>query len=197
MRTILTPRQLSRLTDLYTEPFRVYHNLEHITILFQLASAHGVRLSVPQQLAIWYHDAIYIPMAGAESELKSANFMKSELQANCWLSNNLVERAYNMIIATKTHRSYDHETQIVLDLDLAGLGFDSETYYSNVCKIRTEYSHLSDDVWRSNRIIFLKNMLGRDHIFYTAWGRDYYEKTARRNMQTELDQLIKVENEKN
>ena len=189
MRTALTPLQRHELVQRYNEPFRVYHNLEHITILFQLAAAHGLRLSIPQQLAIWYHDAIYFPNGGVENEQRSAELLRSHMESNCWISKALVDRAYKMILATKRHLSDDNETQVVLDLDLAGLGFDSESYYSAACKVRVEYNHLPDEVWNTNRAIFLKGMLDREYIFYTSWGRDFYEKQARRNMQAELNQL--------
>src|SRR5574343_304672 len=127
MRTLLTPIQLHTVIEQYNQPFRVYHNLEHITILFQLAAAHGVRLSIPQQIAIWYHDAIYVASSMVENEVRSVEFMRDQLASNCWISNAIVDRAANIILATKRHISDDNETQVVLDLDLAGLGFDSES----------------------------------------------------------------------
>jgi predicted metal-dependent HD superfamily phosphohydrolase len=189
MRTLFTPLQLNSLVQHYSEPFRVYHNLEHITVLFQLASAHGVRLTTAQQIAIWYHDAIYFASNSIENELRSAELMKDTLSQNSWISESTIDRAYNIILATKGHQSDDHETQTVLDLDLAGLGFDFDTYLFASHKVRAEFNHLSEEQWIKGRQVFLKSMLARDHIYYTPWGRDYYEKSARRNIEAELKML--------
>lgn len=189
MKTILTLQQRAKLVKKYAEPHRHYHTLEHIATLFQLASAHGIKLSIPQQLAIWYHDAIY-NINSTNNEQLSAEFFLSESSSNCWLSKTISDRTVNIILATKTHFSDIHEVQTVLDLDLAGLGFDWETYIG-VAKdqVRLEYTYLNDNIWNINRKLFLRNMLKRNYIYYTPWARDSYERQARLNIERELKEL--------
>lgn len=190
MRTILTSIQRDKLVSRYNEPHRFYHNLEHITVLFQLASAHGVRLSIPQQLAIWYHDAIYEP-GSVENEIKSAELLRTDCQSNCWLSEAIMYRAYDMVMATKRHLSSDNETQIILDLDLAGLGFDRASYEAATIKIHKEFEfRTGEPIPKDKRILFLESLLSREYIFYTSWGRDFYERSARRNIQNEINDLL-------
>jgi predicted metal-dependent HD superfamily phosphohydrolase len=192
MKTILTPSQRDNLVNQYNEPHRFYHNLEHITVLFQLASAHGVRLSIPQQLAIWYHDAIYEP-GSVENEIKSAELLRTDCQSNCWLSQSIVYRAYDMVMATKRHLSSDNETQIILDLDLASLGFDRNSYEDSTVKIQKEFEfRTGSPIPKEKRILFLESLLSREYIFFTSWGRDFYERSARRNIQNELDILVNI-----
>lgn len=190
MRTLFTPAQRVDLVRRYSEPFRVYHNLEHITVIFQLAAAHGVKLSIPQQIAIWFHDAVYFAGSSA-NEQASAELMKRVCLENSWIAKSWIDRAYSIILSTKNHQSADNETQTVIDLDLAGLGFDPETYYAAASQVRVEYSHFTELQWLKSRSFFLKELLNREHIFNTPWGRDFYEQKARRNMQTELDSINK------
>lgn len=188
MRTLLKPLDRIELQKLYSQPHRYYHTLEHVAILFQLASAHGIRLSVPQQLAVWYHDAIYNPERN-DNEEKSCHLMLKRHEDTVRLNQGYLNRAACIIMDTKTHISDDYESQTVIDLDLAGFGFDSETYDYTTHLIRAEYRHLSDDEWRLGRIAFLNNILKRDNIYYTNWARDFYERQAIRNIQRELDLL--------
>lgn len=186
MRTLLTPQQFNNLVARYSEPHRHYHTLAHITVMFQLAAGHGVRLSIPQQLAIWFHDAVYDPMDPGLNEIKSASLLNSICNENCWLSSAIVERAKSIVMATDGHLSDDHEAQTVIDLDLAGLGFDWATYKMSADNIAKEYCHMTSDRLIEGRRAFIEGMLGRPFIFYTPWGRDFYEHKARKNLETEL-----------
>lgn len=186
---LLTNIQYNNLIEKYTERHRTYHNLGHITLLFDIATGHGLTLSIPQRLAIWYHDVIYYPQHGIDNEVRSAEFLRTEFNSECHIKNEYVDRACKIILDTKTHTSNNHESQVVLDLDLAGLGFSSDFYCEAGKRIRQEYNYLTDEVWIANRKIFLQNMLKRNHIFYTPWGRDTYEGQARNNMEAELNEL--------
>lgn len=182
MRPFLRPEHRNDLIDRYSESHRHYHNLEHITILFNLASAHGLRLTIPQQMAIWYHDCVYDPKR-KDNETQSCEVLLKHHDTD---PHGFLNRAICIIMDTKTHTSNDHESQTVLDLDLAGLGFDYETYQYTTSLIRKEYEHLSNEEWLAGRKLFLNNLLSRDHIFYTPWARDFYETKARRNIEREL-----------
>lgn len=188
MKTILRPEHRDELKQLYSQKNRHYHDLEHIAILFQLASAHGVRLSIPQQLAIWYHDCIYDATRNDNEQLSCALLVKHH-EDNVALNRGYVNRAINIIMDTKTHVGSDYESLAVIDLDLVGLGFDTASYKYATQQIRKEYMHLSDSEWRLGRIAFLNNLLKGEYIFYTNWARDFYEKQARRNIEQELATL--------
>ena len=185
MRPFLRPEHRENLTIRYTESHRHYHNLEHITILFNLASAHGIRLSIPQQLAIWYHDCVYDPKS-KNNEENSCQILLDHHENEPINNHGYLSRAINIIMDTKTHTSNDHESQTVLDLDLAGLGFDFESYQYATKQIRQEYQHLTYEEWVTGRKIFLNNLLSRKYIFHTPWARDFYETKARRNIEREL-----------
>lgn len=188
MRIILRPDHRQELVKRYSEPHRHYHNLEHISMLFATAASHGIRLSVPQVLAIWYHDSIYDPTTKDNEEKSNELFLTHHGDT---LIKDYTTRASNIIIDTKFHRSENSESHTVLDLDLCGFGYDWETFQYTTSLIRKEYAHLPDDVWKVNRKLFLEMMLNRTFIFNTHWGRDFYEIKARKNIQKELLTLDK------
>ena len=53
------------LKSRYREPWRRYHTLQHIGELLELLKANAAGLESPRavELAIWYHDAVYDPLA--------------------------------------------------------------------------------------------------------------------------------------
>lgn len=183
MRITLRPEHRQELVKRYSEPHRHYHNLEHISMLFAAASGHGIRLSTPQMLAIFYHDAVYDPTRKDNEEKSNELFLEHHAGT---LIKDYTIRVSNMIFDTKFHRSDDHESQVILDLDLCGFGYDYSTFQYTTSLVRKEYSHLSDDVWLANRKLFLESLLNRKYIFNTHWGRDFYEIKARRNIEREL-----------
>lgn len=183
MRLVIKPTHREELTLLYSENHRYFHTMEHITILFNLASAHGIKLSIPQQLSIWYHDAIYEPTRKDNEERSIELFLQHHSGT---LLPQYVSRVSNIILDTKTHIATNSESNDVLDLDLAGLGFDTDSYNYHTQQVRKEYSHLSDTIWNANRKLFLQSLINREYIFHTHWGRDFYEIKARKNIQKEL-----------
>jgi len=186
MRLPIKPEHRKELNTLYSEPHRHYHTMEHIAILFSLAAGHGIKLSVPQQLAIFYHDAVYDPTRKDNEEQSNNLFLRHHAET---LLPQYVERVSRIIMDTKTHNASSHESYDVLDLDLAGLGFEFNSYLYASEQVRAEYSHLSDSVWVYNRIWFLKTMLDRPFIYHTHWARDFYELKAKRNLEKELKLL--------
>lgn len=186
MRLPIRPEHRRELDLLYSEPHRHYHTMSHIAIMFSLATAHGLKLSVPQQLAIFYHDAIYNPTRKDNEEQSNSLFLRHHSGT---LLPQYTNRVSSIILDTKTHIASCHESFDVLDLDLAGLGFDFDTYMYASEQIRQEYIHLPEDTWIANRKLFLKSMLDKDNLFHTHWGKDFYQIKAMRNMEKELNLL--------
>lgn len=186
MRLPIKPEHRIELNMRYNENHRAYHTMEHIALLFNLAAAHGIRLSVCQQLAIWYHDAIYDPTMKDNEEQSNNLFLRHHTGT---LLPQYVNRVSNIILDTKTHIATNEESHDVLDLDLAGFGFDFDSYNFATQQIRKEYAHLPNEVWIANRKLFLTSLLNRDYIFHTHWAKDFYEIKARRNIEKDLKSL--------
>lgn len=182
---IISFKNKKDLIEQYSYSHRSYHDLSHITSMFEVATMHGLTLTDIQRLAIWYHDVVYFPTK-KNNELASVDYFRL---MNNDLANHIKEKVTTMILASALHKSNDEETQIFLDLDLHILGDDLDTYLDASTKIREEYHHLSNERWKIGRSRFLKEMLSRSFIFNTRLFRDCYEDQARFNITYEMNNL--------
>jgi predicted metal-dependent HD superfamily phosphohydrolase len=187
---------LAKFSTLYSEPHRYYHTLEHIYHCLAEYREYGKTQLIKDapktwetEKAIWFHDIVYNPRAAPyENEQDSAN-LYHEWDA---ISNDSASRrrVYNMILATASHESTDSQTMAFLDVDMSILGAEKHNYAIYKSNIRKEYEFVPTTVYNSYRRKFLKGVLERPRIYLTDFFREKYEKTARANIQGELDVLM-------
>lgn len=198
-----------KLSTLLSQPHRTYHNINHINDLLtemtrwfkasplnQMSKVYG-GTTIHQILSymIWYHDAVYNPYPpyhgwneeqSADLFLKVHHFKDTEF--------NFVDIVHAGILATAKHTTTqtfdlpDSEDliEVMLDLDLSGLGKPFRIFGTNSLAIRNEYPVTSDMDFLRGRRQFFFNLLDRGDIFYTEYFRDLYENSARKNMHDEL-----------
>jgi predicted metal-dependent HD superfamily phosphohydrolase len=168
----------------YNETHRHYHKGAHIYYMFNLAKAFQIELSLAQELAILFHDIVYVP-GSSTNEKNSVQLMKVLLLDRYDLED--IDRASAIIMDTQTH-DFDssNQSEIVMDLDLAGLGETWKVFAQNTKNIREEFRFATTDQWREGRITFLHEMLSRKFIYHTKLFRDKFEIKARQNMEKEL-----------
>src|ERR1041384_6418813 len=66
----------------YAQPHRGYHNAGHLDELIVLAHEHTPDLDEAEQLALLFHDAVYVPGAGpGENERLSGLLMRATVAA--------------------------------------------------------------------------------------------------------------------
>lgn len=179
----------------YSEGYRYYHNTEHILRMLDRASdlfrnVGGQSLDRTWegavQVAILYHDAVYIP-GFALNEKLSADMMVSHLLAmNCnWA---FIAYVAKLIRATKNHGPSDWVAQnVITDSDLYELGTDR--YHENGANIWREAGCPDlETTWKDGRRAFLTAYLGRSKLFHLP-GQGDLERHARTKMKTELQTL--------
>lgn len=174
---------LLKLTDLYQEEHRAYHNLEHIVSIFKYARKNKIELSKAQVMAIWFHDAIYDPQA-QDNEEKSAQ-LAEELLGSDYPDLALIK---SIILDTKKHEASTPESEIVLDLDLVILGLYFKEYGEYSRQIRQEYSFVPVETYVEKRREILTKMVERakeGKLFYKIGELDSLNKTAIFNMEWE------------
>lgn len=172
----------------HREKQRHYHTWDHVEKLLKHSEIYSDLLwdATAIDFAIFYHDAIYIPKRNNNEE-KSALLAKQHLEK---LAPNYARIVSNMILATKKHeRSEDHDTNLLLDFDLAIIGSQWKDYELYTQQIRNEYSIYPDFLYRPGRKKVLQSFLDQSHIFKTELFQDKFEKQARRNIQKEISSL--------
>lgn len=193
----------------YSEVGRHYHNTDHVIDMLRKVedwnnpthldtTAHDIHVDSAKfaqlSLAIFYHDAVYIPGFEWNEHLSAAMAMNHLLLLG--INNAVIEQIVNLIRLTKEHRPphtafLDEAGKMIIDADLVGLA--SINYERNSARIYKEFGYPSWDLWSEGRKKFLEGFLERDKIFYLQ--KPEVEEIARKNMQNELDSILSSDGE--
>jgi predicted metal-dependent HD superfamily phosphohydrolase len=171
------------LTNRYLEPHRHYHTLGHIQFGYREYFKFFDKMDLVTYFAWAYHDSVYEPTRD-DNEARSAMVFE---QDNSILGFDVedADKIVSLILST-THTEH---TNIVTDIDLAGLGLPPEQYDENTRLIRIEYNFASDEMWKAGRMAFLKRFLARPQLYFSPQFAGAYTLLARENMQRELDRV--------
>jgi predicted metal-dependent HD superfamily phosphohydrolase len=179
----------------YAQPHRAYHNADHLDELIVLAREHTPDLDETEQLALLFHDAVYVPGAPrGDNERKSAALMTATVDtlaldhADLAVADSVLERAARIIEATTHAEDPPAEAARVCDLDLWRLAAPWEAFCRHALGIRREYLHLFADeaaFWQA-RNTFYAAMLAKPRLFATDRFFDQFEQPARANLRKAL-----------
>ena len=179
------------LQNLYSEKHRVYHNLGHINFLLTLFQEFEDKIEDKQEVffSIWFHDAIYEPRE-KDNEKQSAKLAREEL-GKLFLPEDKISKIEKIILATEKHsaENMDADGKLFLDFDLAILGAEDGIYDEYKNAIRSEYSFVPEEIYRTERKRILQKFLERDFIYFTKTMREKFEEKARRNIEREILEL--------
>ena len=177
-----------RLTNLYSEPHRHYHNGRHIADCLDEFDSVRHLASEPKavEVAIWFHDAIYDPRA-ADNEERSAELARKFVrETNIGDESAIIE----LVLATKHHDGTSHrDATLMVDIDLSILGQSAERFWDYERQIRAEYEWVPEDVFAAKRAEILERFLSRQRIFGTESFFAKCESQARENLRESIRRL--------
>ncbi len=160
---------------------RRFHNLGHIADCLQrfdeVAALVADRDAV--EMALWFHDAVYVPGDPA-NERRSAELFLSVSQGAQPLFR---RRVCALVLTTKrawAPRGRDRE--FIDDIDLAGFGAPWDEFMRHGDLLREEFAAQSDDEYYTGQARFLDLLRRRKWFFATDYFRSRYEPTARANL---------------
>lgn len=168
----------------YAQPHRRYHDVGHLDELIELARKHTPDLDDAEQLALLFHDAVYVPGANrGENERLSALLMRSTV-AHLDLGAVDLDKAQRIIDATSHATAPPLEAARVCDLDLCRLAAPWPAFQEHALGIRHEYLplHADEEAFWTARRAFYRGMLDKPRIFATDYFRDNFEGLARENL---------------
>lgn len=196
---MLGPKAEADLRARYAESHRHYHTWRHLQEMLNLMEQVDEDMESPGAvaLALFYHDSVYVPGA-ADNELQSAKLMKrtwcseSEDRALGWCI-----EAERMILATQTHKLPDdgrplNDCALLLDMDMAVLGYSAGRYVEYSRQIRAEYGQVELSVYAARRARFLRGLLGQP-IYKTSRFSATFEASAKFNIVLEIQSLERGE----
>lgn len=182
----------TELKNKYEANGLAYHNFLHVTQVWQSAQMgqHLVHNWTAVQLAIFFHDVVYVPGAN-DNEDQSALYARRQLQKLGIRAADLIADTERLILATKLGHTAvpDSDTCVMLDSDLATLGFAAADYQCYAQAIRLEFSFVPETAYREGRKKILNYFLQRPRIYYTDPFYNRFEIQARLNISHELRSL--------
>ncbi len=150
------------------EPHRHYHGREHLLdCLQQLDRSPPTDADRDlAELALWFHDAVYVPQAG-DNEACSAEWAARALR-ECGAPAAQADRVAALIRETDHARPSQHPTgALVCDVDLSILGRPAPEFAEYERRIRAEYQRVPDLAYRVGRAAVLRGLLTRNRLFQT------------------------------
>ena len=178
------------LVRCYSEPGRFYHGWNHLTHCLREFDRAASQMRVPDavELALWFHDAVYVPGA-VDNEQRSADLFSQ--WGRIGFSPMLIEKICDLILITM-HRQPPNEgdESYIVDIDLSGFGMNWTDFLHDSWNVRKEHSHVPDALYYPAHARFLKMLLNRPRIFHTDFFYDCYEESARRNINRLLSSTL-------
>jgi len=176
---------------------RHYHNLDHLVHGLTEIKAWAGRVGAAQadvdllKKAFWFHDAVYAHVDAPVSD--------EEASARLWLGSALggadAKPCADLIRCTDHFQvsAIEHPLKhVMLGVDLAILGQDSEIYDAYAAAIRLEYQHVPEAEYRAKRIGALAHLCAKAEsgaLYGDPYFAAQYGETAVDNMQREIDEL--------
>lgn len=173
----------------YRQPHRFYHDAAHIQEMMALSRARELKLSPAEELAVLWHDAVYVPGADKSMNEKLSAKLMLATAANGPSFFSTVDKptllAAERIILETTHAGEPSDEAVrVVDLDLYRLGSPWPEFDRHAHAIEREFRvlHDSPEKFWTARANFYRSMLQRPHIFATAPFQERYDAQARDNL---------------
>lgn len=178
---MLDYKRISKLTKLYSQPHRKYHNLHHITsMLNELHNNAFIRETLSADelrnlyYAIWYHDAIFdLEKSEVSNEVKSSDFFLKDQFKQIPVQD--IEMISEAILATEFHfteKNFDGNpiTNILLDLDILTFAAEYRKFQQCNNNIFEEYANAysKEEVFEGRRK-FLFSILEKNSLTFRAF----------------------------
>lgn len=174
----------------YTDPRRQYHTLDHIAWgLERIAEVSGFEAGNWQEItwAWWFHDYVLDEYSGEEnmSADEAAERAKRGGASTefCELVDDLVSATSHELIPTTQNEA------LICDIDLSIFGASEDRFDEYERKVRLEYQHVPENLFRAARHEILMRFCQRPHIYMTDYCRDKWEKQAGENLERSMVRL--------
>lgn len=172
----------ARLADLYAEPHRHYHTLTHIRNCLGEFDRAAALMDDPDavEMALWFHDAIYVPGA-LDNEWQSAELFR-QWSEGC--ADPAFRRRVGDLIMVTTHREPPgrRDERFIVDIDLSSFGLPWEAFERDGRRIRAEFPDFADDRYYPDHLRFLMALQDRPTVFRTDFFQQRYEQMACENI---------------
>jgi predicted metal-dependent HD superfamily phosphohydrolase len=182
--------EAAALLAAWAEPERRYHGTAHLRDSLERLDAANAPAAVRDlvEAALWFHDAVYDPLA-SDNEERSAAWARRALAALGVPAPTAAEVARLVLLTGHDAPPGDPAGRLLCDIDLSILGRAAEAFDAYDRQIRAEYAAVPDAAYRQGRRRVLTALLARDPLYGTEEFRARYERTARVNLRRAIERL--------
>ncbi|GGB95138.1 hypothetical protein GCM10011352_21540 [Marinobacterium zhoushanense] len=173
----------------YSQPSRSYHDQTHIDQCLGWLDRYAETVDDPDavELAIWFHDACYLPSPQGHEERSARLF---NLMVADGMSSAGKEKIIKMIgYTTHSGAPQTSEEALLVDIDLASFCRPWHQFLIDTVKCRCEKKDIDDLEFCERQICFLNGLAARPHIYFSPPFRKYHEAEARENIARILELL--------
>lgn len=156
-----------------------YHTPIHVMACLSWANSNEIVLENWQQLAIWFHDAIY-DIGAKDNEERSAMFMRALMPKEV-----NTDLACEAIISTAGFMSegISPQMQLVMDIDVCSFAWPWEHFKAAQMALSEEFLPVyGQEKTEEGRRKFLTEFVGKGFIFRTPLLKERYENKAVENI---------------
>lgn len=191
---------LEDVKESYNDEKRFFHNIEHLHLgyedineyadwyienISENAKDSGICM---EQIAAWlYHDIVYCVKESSLNERKSADIAIEKLKDSD-LNVDIVER---IILDTQKHVATIEESKLILDIDMASLGYEYNRFLTYRKKALKEYATIYPEKLLIEGVLkFIEQTLKNDSIYHLDYFKNKYENTARENLKKYREEIL-------
>jgi predicted metal-dependent HD superfamily phosphohydrolase len=179
---------IGEIRVLHAGPDRGYHGWSHPLALLALHAEIENMLHDAEAVrcAILLHDAIYEPRR-KDNESRSAALAAEMLkdvvpEATLGRTLRLIEATAHHAIPAGLPADEAADMALFLDMDLSILGAAAEVFDAYEAGVRHEYREVPEAAFSAGRAAILEGFLAREALYFSDWGRDRFEASARANL---------------
>ena len=173
-----------------------YHTPLHPLSAFLFAHRQGMKLEAWEQLAIWFHDSIFMPDAkGGLNEAQSAAFMRAIIPYGHMMENRTINEAERAILFTGELLQKDTDPQFdqVIDLDLCFLAWPPKAFDKAAKLVRRECDpFMSLRAFCVSQKRFFEGLLDKGNYFRMPRMNQSHGAQARNNVRRYLSTLART-----
>jgi predicted metal-dependent HD superfamily phosphohydrolase len=179
---------IGEIRVLHAGPDRGYHGWSHPLALLALHAEIENMLHDAEAVrcAILLHDAIYEPRR-KDNESRSAALAAEMLkdvvpEATLGRTLRLIEATAHHAIPAGLPADEAADMALFLDMDLSILGAPPAIFDAYEAGVRHEYREVPPAAFSAGRAAILEGFLAREALYFSDWGRDRFEASARANL---------------
>ncbi|MGH8371849.1 MAG: HD domain-containing protein [Gammaproteobacteria bacterium] len=182
-----------QLQSVYAQKHRHYHTSRHINECISIFDEvkHLAEHPAEVECALWFHDAIYEPMAKSNEE-RSANWA-AEFGRRTGMAGEVAARIHAHIMSTRhLLPSKDGDSGLTVDIDLSILGASTSRYDEFERDVRREYRWIPGFIYNPKRTKILQSFLNRPRIYHWELMYERFERNARANLAGAIRALMGI-----